>query len=140
MKDLDQSPTGGDNLAEQVTTLMAIMLRWKPEIESAMHHVYGMYSFNDVVAMVLTQQVQLYEYHNCIILMQVNKFPQFSAYHCFLACGDMQGIKDAEPELNEIAKKLQCKFLSISGRTGWTRALKADGWDHALSTLFKETY
>jgi hypothetical protein len=139
---LDTSPTEGKtpDAAEMMLYTMQVLLHWKPQIEKAMHHVYDMYSFNNVVAMVANGSLRLFAYPDCMVLMQPEQYPGFKTYHCFLACGDMQAIKTAEADINAEAKELGCQYMSISGRTGWPRALKSDGWDHMISVLYKETY
>lgn len=128
------------NLAERVKHTMDRLLYWREHIETAMGHVYDMYRFDDIVLMVLAQRLDFYEFADCMVLMEVCTFPQWSTYHCFLACGDMQAIKAAEPVISNIAKQKGCQYMSISGRTGWPRALKDDGWEHVMSTLYKEVY
>jgi len=128
------------NLAGDVISLMRDLLAWQEHIEAAMKHVDNQYSFNDIVASILRGERHFYEFENCCVIMQFEKYPAYSIYHCFVACGDMQGIKDAEKHINEVAKSLGCKYMAISGRTGWPRALKDDGWKHVLSILYKETY
>ena len=132
-------PTEG-NLANKVTSVMHKLLAWRKEIEEAMAHVDHQYSFDDIVASVLRGERHVYDFPKCLVIMELNQFPAYSVYHCFIACGDMQAIKDAEKDINKIAKDLGCKYMAISGRTGWPRALKNDGWKHVLSTMYKETY
>jgi len=129
-----------NNLAGDVVKLMNDMLAWQPQIEKAMAHLDHPYTFNDVVASVLRQERHFYDFEDCCVIMQYEQYPQYSNYHCFIACGKMQAIKDAEPHINEVAKQLGCKHMSISGRIGWPRALKSDGWKHVISVLYKEVY
>jgi len=128
------------NLAGSVIELMRDLLEWQEHIEKAMGHVDNQYSFNDIVASVIRGERHFYKFDGCCVIMQREAYPAYSIYHCFVACGDMQAIKDAEPKINEIAKELGCKYMAISGRTGWPRALKNDGWKHVISVMYKETY
>ena len=120
------SPQEG-NLAKTIIKTMEDLLRWKPLIERALHHVNDMYSFDNIVEMVMRKELHFYNYKKCCVLMSLNQFPNWSSYHCFLACGSMDAIKEAEADINKVAKSLGCKYMSISGRTGWPRALKKDG-------------
>lgn len=126
------------NLADTVIDLMASMKKWQPQIEDAMARVNNMYSFNDIVGSVLRQERQFYEFEGCCVIMQIDQFPNWKAYHCFLAAGSTEAILRAEPQIMEIAKALGCKYMSLSGRTGWPKRLKGTGWKHLLSTLYKE--
>lgn len=139
MNDMSHSPTGGQtNLAKAVSELMAGLLKWQDHIEKSMARVNNMYSFNDVVMSVLQQQRHFYEFEDCYIIMEFCVFPQWNAYHCFCAGGTTEAILRAEPRIREVAEQLGCKYMSISGRTGWSRRLKDHGWKHKMSTLYKE--
>lgn len=126
------------NLAGDVIALMQDLLKWQPHIERAFRDLDGMYDFNDIVASILRQERHFYDFGDCAIIMQVEQYPHFKVYHCFLACGKFESILKAEPDIIEIARQLGCKHLAISGRTGWPRKLKGMGWHHKLSVLYKE--
>jgi len=139
MNDMSNSPTGGNNnLAGDVIALMNDLLGWQEHIESAMRRIGNPYTFNDVVASILRQQRQFYEFDGCCIIMEVQQYPQYKTYHCFLACGSTTAILRAEPQIMAVAKELGCKGMTISGRVGWPRRLKNTGWKHIMSTLYKE--
>lgn len=128
------------NLAATVIQLMNDMLRWQEHIDRALRDLDGMYSFDDVVASVIQQQRHFYEFDGCCVIMEYSEFPGYSMYHCFVACGSTEAILAAEPHINEIAKRLGCKYMSIAGRTGWPRVLKKHGWKHKMAVLHKEVY
>lgn len=128
------------NVAGSVIELMRDLLKWQVHIEKAMANVDNQYSFNDIVASILRGERHFYKFDGCAVIMQFEQYPNYSIYHCFVACGDMQAIKDAEKEINKLAKGFGCKYMAISGRTGWPRALKNDGWKHVISVMYKETY
>lgn len=136
------SPNKGNtgNLAGDVIALMRDLLRWQEHIEKAVQDLDGMYTFNDIVASILRQERHFYDYGDCCVIMQFEQYPNYSVYHCFIACGKFEAILAAEKDMNEIAKQLGCKYLSISGRVGWPRKLKPHGWKHKLSVLHKEVY
>jgi hypothetical protein len=138
-------PTEGNfnqhgNLAGDVIALMRDLLRWQEQIERALRDLDGMYSFNDIVASVLRQERHFYDFGDCCVIMQYEKYPGYSIYHCFIACGKFEAILASEVGISEVAKKLGCKYLSIAGRVGWPRKLKQHGWTHKLSVLHKEVY
>ena len=59
-------------------------------------------------------------------------------FHVFLGGGDMDQLTDMHSSVIAFAKQLGCKELTMSGRVGWSRALKKHGWEHAHTTLYKE--
>ena len=128
------------NIAGDVINLMNDLLKWQEGIERALRDLDGMYSFNDVVTSVLRGEQHFYQFEECCVIMQEESYPGYSVYHCFIACGTTEAILAAEPKINEIAKGLGCKYMSLSGRVGWPRRLKAHGWKHRLSIMHKEVY
>lgn len=125
-------------LTEKLRTLLDQLDRWEPHVNKALASAHYSHTFDDVVRMVLLNQAHYYELDNCCIFMIVDVYPQHSVYHCFIACGDMQGIIDAEPLIRANAEALGCAYMSISGRIGWPRVLHQHGWEHKLSTLYKK--
>lgn len=133
-------PTSGDtsNLAGDVIELMRGMLKWQEYFEKALSYVDNSYTFNDLVMSVLANQRQFYDFGDAAVLMQYEKYPQYSVYHCFIACGNKQTIFEQHDMMNEIAQKMGCKYLTLSGRKGWERDLVKHGWEHKLSTMYRE--
>lgn len=126
------------DVASQVIRLLTDLKRWKPEIEAAMQRIDGMHTFDSIVTSVLRGERHFYSFDECFIIMEYVQFPGYSVYHCFLAGGSTSAIIATEPQMMQNAKGAGCKYLSISGRVGWERRLKHEGWRHVLSVLHKE--
>ena len=71
------------------------------------------------------------------IVTEVLQYPK-KVFHVFLGGGDMDQLTDMHSSVIAFAKQLGCKELTMSGRVGWSRALKKHGWEHAHTTLYKE--
>lgn len=126
------------SLAQKVIKLMEDLEKWRTEIERGMDKTYNAYSFDDIVASIMRQERHFYEFDGCCIIMQLDELPQYRVYTCFLACGSTEAILAAEPQLTSVAKELGCRYLTISGRAGWARRLKDEGWRHMCSSFCKE--
>lgn len=127
-----------ETYAERCIAVLQVMLVWREKIQLALDSAKNSHTFDDICSMVMSQQVHMFEFDGCLVFMQHLTMPQFNTYHCFIAVGDMQAIKDAEVKMMANAKALGCKYISICGRVGWSRELKKGGWEHILSTLYKE--
>lgn len=130
--------TGELNVALEAIKLLEGLLRWQSNIEEALSHALMSHSFNDVVGLVVRNQAHFFEYEDCFIIMQYDEFPNYKAYHCFLAGGRMESIMDKQETMRQHASALGCKYMTISGRPGWSRQLKQNGWKHLYSILFAE--
>lgn len=111
---------------------------WKEKIEVALDHGANTHTFDDVCTMVMENRLALFLYPEAFSLMEIVHYPQFSVFHCFIAGGEMQAVLDIEKELMPVAKSLGCAYLSFSGREGWVRVHKANGWTPVCTTLYKE--
>jgi hypothetical protein len=126
------------SVLDKTMALLTAIRRWQPLIDDALHHAMYGYSFDDIVMMIMRGELHFFDFPKCCVIMQPQASPGYRTYHCLVACGDMQAIKDTEPLMRENAKALNCKYMSISGRPGWARELKSAGWTHKFSALFKE--
>lgn len=128
----------GLSIAEKTVMLMQDILKWRDGIEDALKHGEGSHTFDDVVARVLRGELLFFNYPECCLFMQVIQYPQFKNFHCFVAVGNQDALDAAGWDMAKLANEYGCKHLSISGRVGWERRLKARGWKHVLSTMYLE--
>ena len=126
------------DLATKTILLMQDILRWKPGIEEALSYSNGSHTFDDVVRKIVVGEVHFYSYEGCFTIMQVIQYPQYRTYHCFLAAGNQDALDNARDDMLRAAKRLECRYLSISGRHGWVRRLVTRGWKHVYSTMYLE--
>lgn len=135
----EQSPTVGEpTLTAKLKHTLDQLEKFRVDIEAALSYAEFSHSFDDIVRMVLTETVHFYPLENSFIIMEYHKYPNWTAYHGFLAGGHWEEIMAFQPEMLQIAKALGCKYLSISGRHGWTKVMKEYGWKHQYSVVYKE--
>ncbi len=105
------------------------LLRYKPQIEAALSYADNSYSFDQIVAGVLTGRLHFYPLGSAFLITEIQKYPNWSAYHIFLAGGDFKEIIAFQPDMLENAKALGCAKLTMTGRRGFERRLTPHGWD-----------
>ncbi len=140
MNDMTQSPEQGTDLATDMIYKLEQIKSWEVEIEKGLLCTDGAYSFNDIVAMTLCGELVFFNFADCFCFCKIVPFPGYNAWHFFLAGGDLQEIIKLKPYFNQIALENDCRKLSFSGRRGWLRALKNEGWQEALCTMHHEVY
>jgi Lhr-like helicase len=134
MKDMVEK----DPLAVQVQHLMGDLLSWREEIEEAISLADCSHTFDDLTAMVLRQDLQLYTNEHAFAICHKVTFPQYSNYHIMLAGGNLQSILDEQENFQKMAKAFGCRYLTFNGRFGWQRALKDKGWKPKFVTMWLE--
>jgi hypothetical protein len=55
-----------------------------------------------------------------------------------LAGGELTQITDMDDSAANFAKSQGCTGMTLAGRKGWSRVLKAKGWAEAFTTLGKD--
>lgn len=104
------------------------VLRCKPWIEAALAKGNDTHDFIHIVDGVIAGQFQFWANDTSCVITEVIDYPKKRVLHVFLAGGDLAGIRQIEPNAIEWAKSIGCTDFTLSGRKGWLRELKSDGW------------
>jgi hypothetical protein len=125
-------------IAEMRKTLDALE-KFRVDIERALGYGGHSHDFAHIVAMCVKGEADLYILPNSVIIMQLDEYPNYKAYHIFLACGKMDELMEAQAGLlMREAKMRGASKLTFAGRTGWVRQLKSSGWQHKLAVMHKD--
>lgn len=73
-------------------------------------------------------RAQLWPGETAAMVTQCVVEPQGRALHVWLAGGDLAGIMALKPGVEAWGRAMGCDYVSIEGRKGWTRLLRADGF------------
>jgi hypothetical protein len=123
--------------AEVVINLLNDLLKFRLDIENALAYSNNSHTFDNIVDMVVTGTAHFYPLENAFMLMEVQTFPQHKVYNVFLAGGDLQEILATQKWVNDNAYALGCKYATMSGRNGWSKVLKDEGWDFKFVVMYK---
>lgn len=104
-------------------------------LEAALGHGDGNHTFDDVAAGVLTGRYRLWVRPNGCAVTEVLQFPRKKVCNVFLAGGEMQTVKDLQAPCEEYARAMGCSSVVQTGRKGWSRELKEQGWRETHVTL-----
>lgn len=107
-------------------------------LEMALHRSGGTHTYEDVLQSISVGDMFFWPASKSCLVTEIVQYPRLRALHVFLAAGDLVEIKDMESSLISFAKSLKCSALSMSGRKGWTKALKEMNWEEAHTTLVKQ--
>lgn len=118
-------------------TLEDHLIRCRPWIEAALEYSNGTHDFMDVANAVLTGNMQLWANEKGCVVTEVLDFPKKRILHIFLAGGQLDAIRDLEDSGVEWAKSIGCSAFTLTGRRGWDKALKNDGWEPTHTMMIK---
>ena len=114
---------------------MIALSDYRTRIESALAYGGGTHEFEDVVASVLKEKMQVWVNNDSIAITEIIVYPRKKTLHCFLAAGKAKDIIEMMPSAAAWGRAYGCTKFTISGRKGWSRVLAKHGWTPILYTL-----
>ena len=112
--------------------------RCRPWIEAALEYSGGTHDFGDIVDGLSKGHLQLWPTPKGCIVTEIVVYPRKRVLNVFLGGGELDQILDMHDDVIEWAKAQGCSALTMSGRFGWKKPLKAHGWVAQHATYAKE--
>lgn len=107
-------------------------------LEEALEHGGNTHGIEHVLGAIRRGSAQLWiQGDNCLVT-QVLPEPRALVLHFWLACGTLDGTIDLSNKVMEWGREQGCSVATLAGRSGWARALKAEGWNHQLVLMGKK--
>ena len=116
---------------------MTELERCREWIESALEYGGGTHLFEDIVEAIAEGRMQLWPAKDSCLVTEITLFPRKKVLHVFLGGGDLDEILGMHQSVVQWAKDQGCESLTMTGRKGWVKALKNDGWKSQLVLLEK---
>lgn len=113
--------------------------RCKGWIESALEYGGGTHYYEDIVEAILAGRMQLWPAKDSCLVTEITVFPRKKVLHVFLGGGDLEEIIGMHESVVQWAIEQGCESLTMTGRKGWLKALKDDGWKSQL-TLYEKRF
>ena len=108
--------------------LQADLIRFRPEIESALAYSNEGHTFESLMSDVLLGHLYFaFNDTSCALLERVMG-PLHSRVHVVLGAGTLQGLLDLYEVIAPKVKALGATKMTILGRPGFEKALKKQGW------------
>ena len=82
-------------------------------------------------------RMQLWPAKYSCLVTEITVFPRKKVLHVFLGGGELDEILGMHEYVVQWAIKQGCESLTMTGRKGWVKALKDDGWESQLVLLEK---
>lgn len=107
-------------------------------IEDALEYAKGTHTLADIWDGVVRGDLMFWPGDKSAIITEIQIYPQRKVMHIFLAGGELSELLEMEKSVEAFAHSIGCNSISISGRRGWVRIFKEQGWDEVCTTLAKE--
>ncbi len=95
------------------------------------------HSVADVVARIKENKAQFWQRGDGCIVTEITEYPCRKVVNYWLAWGEQQPVLDLQAEIDAWALAEGCTDATLSGRMGWKRVLRPDGWRPLQLSLYK---
>jgi len=112
--------------------------RCRPWIEAALEYSGGTHNFEDVAKAIVEGRMQLWPSPRGCIVTEIVVYPRKTVLNVFLGGGELDQLLDMHSDVTDWAKSYGCEALTITGRFGWKKPLKAHGWKPLHASFQKE--
>ena len=112
--------------------------RCRPWIEAALEYSRGTHNFEDVAEGIIQGNMQLWPSPRGCIVTEIVVYPRKKVLNVFLGGGKLDQLLDMHNDVTAWAKSYGCEALTITGRFGWKKPLKAHGWKPLHASFQKE--
>lgn len=133
----DEAPVLAEVTRLPVTNpIMAQLERCRPWLEPALEGSF--WTWPEVEAGVIGNKAILVPGNKAAMLTEDQIYATGRVMHVWIAGGDMDELVAMAPGVEALARLRGCKTVTIDGRRGWERILKAFGYKLTSCTLQKE--
>lgn len=112
--------------------------RCQPWIEAALEYSGGTHSLSDVIHGITSGKMQLWPAPKGCIVTEIVVYPRKKMLNVFLGGGDLDQLLDMHKDVIAWSKAQGCEAITITGRFGWKKPLKAHGWKPMHASFIKE--
>lgn len=111
--------------------------RCKKWIKAALKYGGGTHTYSDVYEAIKCGKMQLWPASKSCLVTEITQYPRKKVLHIFLAGGDLEEIKSMQDSVDHWGKLQGCTSMTMTGRRGWTKAIKDIGWKEQLVLMEK---
>ncbi len=122
------------NMYSQITEID----RCQPWIEAALEYSGGTHSLSDVINGITSGKMQLWPSPKGCIVTEIVVYPRKKMLNVFLGGGELDQLLDMHKDVIAWSKAQGCEAITITGRFGWKKPLKAHGWKPMHASFIKE--
>ncbi len=106
-----------------------------PQLQEALARGGDTHTLEDVLDMIDRGAAQMWTADNAIIISEVHTSPRSKAVHIWLAAGKLDDVVRLSHRVMDWARDEGCDSATLTGRRGWEKALKSEGWTNRLTMM-----
>lgn len=107
-------------------------------IAAALEYNGGTHTIDDIFQGIERGRLHLWPAERGCLVTEFVHYPRKRVINVFLGGGDMDQLKDMHDAIVQFGKANGCTAATISGRPGWARVWRSEGFTPQHLTLVKE--
>ena len=107
-------------------------------LQNALDHGGGTHSVEDVLALIMAGEAQIWIEDHAVLVSQIHDTPNHREIHFWLAGGTLDEVIRLSNKVMDWGREQGCTVATLTGRRGWEKVLKTEGWTHRLVELSRE--
>lgn len=98
----------------------------------------GTHSIMDVLDQISRGDAQLWTDPDAVVVTEVHDAPQCRELRFWLATGKLDAVLAIQHRIIEWGRSVGCTKAVLTGRRGWTKALRDQGWEEIMVVMGRE--
>lgn len=104
-------------------------------MQKALRLAADTHSLEDVIEALQRGEMQSFHNDRAIVITEVAQSPRRKFIHVFLTAGELDGVLELFPQIEEWGKAHGAEFARASVRLGYEPFLKARGWKKTMVVM-----
>jgi hypothetical protein len=101
-------------------------------MQKALRLAADTHALEDIIEALKRGEMQAFHNDRAIVITEIAQSPRRKFVHVFMSAGDLDGVLELMPQIEEWGKSLGAEFARASVRPGYEPILKARGWKKTM--------
>lgn len=107
-------------------------------LSAALKYGGGTHTLEDVAAQIASGDAQVWAEADAMLVTEIHDTPRKRVLHFWLATGELKDVIALSHKVEDWGRDMGCTAATLTGRKGWERALRSEGWKPTLTVLQRE--
>lgn len=107
-------------------------------IEDALRQGHDGHTVADVLDAIERGDAQLWCNADGVLITEVHHTPRALVLHFWLAAGELHAVIELSNDAMKWGRVIGCTRATLTGRRGWERALRNEGWSFVHTVMGRE--
>lgn len=132
------SPEQFERMKAEKSVFLSRFAELAPQLQEALALGGDTHTIDDVLQALVENKAMAWLGERCICITTIEVHPRKRVLRYWLVAGDMEELLTMRPGVEAYGRGMNCDQVIESGRDGWARVLKDQGYQKACVVVAKE--